>query len=265
MDRSVTVSVKGVLVAGVVLLALVVAYLLGGAGDDAAAAPTPAPAEVGPETARTVTMNGSGESSAVPDQVTFDLTVRKVRPELEDALDESSRTMQRVLTALEKQGVARKDVQTTGLEMEAVYDYPQYAPPVLKGYRVTQRAAVLVTELKRAGTAVKAAVATGGNAVRVGDIALKIGDPESSLAKARALAVEEATRKAEEYAEATGQDLGAVMTLREVEDEVGRDQLEEELLYRSADSATASLAALPIRAGRADLTVDVQVVWELAG
>ncbi len=267
MDKNVTVSVKGLLVTGLVLLALAVAYLLGG-DDGAPAAQAAAPAaESTAAPARTVTMTGSGEATAVPDQVVFDVSVRVMRPDLEDALAESNKTMEKVLDALEAQGVARKDVQTTGLEMDPVYDYPRYSAPVLKGYRVTQRAAVLVSELKSAGKAVTAAVTSGGNAVRVGDIRLKIGDPEAALAKARTQAVEEATQKAREYAEATEQELGDVLTLRELE-ETSLSAIDERRLaygevaaYATADMAAA---ALPIRAGRADLGVDVQVVWELA-
>lgn len=268
MDKNVTVSVKGLLVTGLVLLALAVAYLLGG-DDGTPAAQAAAPEESSAAPARTVTMTGSGESTAVPDQVVFDVSVRMMRPELEDALDESNKTMERVLDALEAQGVARKDVQTTGLEMDPVYDYPRYSAPVLKGYRVTQRAAVLVTELKSAGKAVTAAVTSGGNAVRVGDIRLKIGDPEAALAKARAQAVEEATRKAQEYADATGQELGGVLTLRELEESSQSAIDQRDLMYAETAAAFGSMdrasAALPIRAGRADLGVDVQVVWELAG
>ena len=265
MDKNVTLSVKGLLMAGLVLLALVVAYLLGGDGD------TPAAQAAAPDAdqtaARTVTMTGSGEATAVPDQVVFDVSVRLMRPELEDALAESNRTMEKVLKALEAQGVARKDIQTTGLQMDPVYDYPRYSAPVLKGYRVTQRAAVLVTELKSAGKAVTAAVTSGGNAVRVGDIRLKIGDPEAALAKARAQAVEEATLKAQEYAEATGQELGAVLTLREL-DETSQSAIDQRdvMMTRASAYAVAEMASksVPVRAGRADLGVDVQVVWELA-
>ena len=64
-------------------------------------------------------------------------------------------------------GVAKDRVQTTGLSMYPVYDYPRYGPPVLRGYRVTQRARVMVPKLSRAGAAITAAVRHGGNAVRV--------------------------------------------------------------------------------------------------
>ena len=57
-----------------------------------------------------------------------------------------------------------------------------------------------VRELAKGGTAVAAAVETGGNGVRVRDIRLEIGDPDAVLEQARDAAVEEATAKAEQYA-----------------------------------------------------------------
>ncbi|GEP38514.1 hypothetical protein NPS01_21770 [Nocardioides psychrotolerans] len=267
-DRNITVSTTGLLVAALAVLALLVAYLLGGSGG------TPAAQAVIPSQTvegtgvdpRTLTMTGVGEATAVPDQVTFDLSVRMKQPELDAALDAASLTMTRVRAALEAEGVERKDVQTTGLEMHPVYDYPRYSSPVLTGYRVTQSAAVLVRELRSAGGAVSAAIDAGGNAARVGDIALKIGDPEAALGKARRLAVEEATLKAQEYAEATGEELGAVMTLREV-DATSRSAIDDRpLTYEVAAAfrSSADSAPLPLSAGRADLGVTVQVVWELA-
>ena len=266
--KQLTLSTTGLLVAALAVLALVVAYLLGGGGattPPAQAVPaTQAAAATGSEP-RTLTMSGAGEATAVPDQVTIDLSVRMRRPELDQALAAASSTMTRVLAALRKQGVQRKDVQTTGLEMYPVYDYPRYSPPVLTGYRVTQRAAVLVRELRTAGGAVSAAIDAGGNAARVGDIALKVGDPEKALGEARRLAVEEATLKAQEYAEATGQDLGAVMTLREVTS-TSRSAIDQRTISYDAAALrdVAETAALPVSAGRADLGVRVEVVWELA-
>lgn len=260
MDKQVTVSVKGLLVSGLVLLGLVVAYLLGNAGS------SPAEAAAEPETtppARTLTTSGYGEATVVPDQVTFDLSVRLLRPSLEEALDAANAEMAGVIAALEKAGVEKKDIQTTGLEMNPDYTYPRNAPPVLRGYRVSQQAAVLVRELKEAGTAVNAAVGAGGNVVRVENIQLKIGDPEAALATAREEAVAQATAKAKEYADATGQELGDVVTLREVDDQA-RSSLDDRDVLMDAYAADSTLARMPISAGRADLGVVIQVVWEFA-
>lgn len=266
MDRSVTVSVKGLLVAAVVLLAVVVAYLLGDSGGTPSAqaagpgdGPAAAPAE--PER-RTVTMRGVGEASVVPDQVVFDVSVRVVRDDLTTALDDAGATLDRVLARLEALGVPRRDVETTGLDMRPVYTYVDNAPPILRGYRVSQSVAVLVRELPDAGAAITAVVDEGGNTVRVSDIGLRVGDPEPAVDEARDDAVAAATAKAEQYAAATGQELGAVVTLVEVQPESVESQISRDQL--AYDAVPAAAKAVPIRAGRSALDVTVQVVWELA-
>ena len=181
MERDVTVSVRSLVLAGVVLLALLAGWVLGGGtrgGTPARAAADAGPAAV-PAAAidrRTVEMTGVGTVSAVPDEVGFGVSVGLTRADLSTALDDASTTMTKVLARLADFGVVKDRVQTTGLAMEPVYDYPNYGPPVLRGYRVTQRAQVTVPELERAGGAITAAVRTGGNAVRVGDIRLLVGD-----------------------------------------------------------------------------------------
>jgi uncharacterized protein YggE len=188
------------------------------------------------------------------------------RDDLEDALTEASRLMRRALAAAEDFGVTKDDMQSTGLQMYPEYDYRSYGPPELTGYRVTQTARVLVKQLGKAGKAITAVVGSGGNKVRVTDIQLEIGDPEAVMAEARDAAVEEATAKAQQYAEATGQSLGAVMDLREVS--ASRPQprdLYDGLAYkRMALDAVAGTLRVPIRAGEDELRVTVQIVWSFS-
>lgn len=268
MEQQMTVSVKGILVAGVVLLALAVAFLLGrdGPAATAQAAPGAVPAAAEGEDVvepRTLTMRGEGEATVVPDQAAFDVRIQVVRDDLQPALDDSSAVLERVLTRLEALGIDKSDVETTGLEMSPVYDRVKGQPPVLSGYRVNQSVAVLVEQIGRTGRAITATVAAGGNAVKVGSIELRVGDPDAGLAKARADAVEAATAKAQQYAEATGQELGDVQTLVEVGPEDYRSQVGRATASYSMESAVFD-QSVAIRAGRSDLAVTVQVVWLLA-
>jgi len=262
MERTVTVTVKGLLVAAVVLLALVTAYLLGGAGGPAGApaqAAEPSPAAETRADLRTLRMVGTGEATVVPDQLTFTLSVTNKQTGLDQALAGSSATMDRVLARLKAFGIKESDVQTTGLQMYPEYDYPAYSPPVLTGYRVTQKAQVTVRQLSQGGKAVSAAIESGGNGVRASDLRLGISDPEAALAKARDAAVEAATAKADQYAEATGQALGDVLGLREV---TGDGASRQPLTFsRAAYRDTALSGALPINAGKDDLSVKVEVLW----
>jgi uncharacterized protein YggE len=257
MNRSITLGARGVLVALVATLALVVAYLLGNSGGTAQAASQTTVA-TGP--ARTLVMTGTGRTVGVPDELAFSLSVGVERPDLKSALAAADATMSRVLASLDRLGVRRSYVQTTGLQMNAVYDYHSYGPPTLRGYHVGQRAQVLVHDLARGGRAVSAAVAAGGNDVRVASIGLRIADPDSLLAKSRAAAVAEATAKAKQYAASTGQSLGAVMSLKEVHATTVAPQ---PLRFARADLASLK-GALPIRAGRDWLAVTVRIVWSFA-
>ena len=262
MRGDVTVSVRSILLAALVGTALLAAYLLGGQGEGVTA---PASAASEDQNAgqqrRLVTMVGSGQASAVPDQLSFTLTSTARRTDLDDAMSASSSTMRRVLAELADHGVERSDVQTTGLSMYPEYEYHAYEPPTLVGYRVTQRARVEVDELANGGAAIGAAVGTGGNGVRVSGIQLGIAQPDEFIAQARAAAVESASDKAEQYAAATGQSLGEVVSVREV-GRPARATPQSVASYRDLASADAA-KALPLRAGEDELEVRIQVVWAL--
>jgi len=257
MNRSVTISAKGALVALVIVLAVAVAYLLGNEGNSAQAAPTQSAT-----TTRTGTLvtTGTGRTVGVPDELAFTMSVGLVRPTLNDAMSAASARMSSLLATLDKLGVRRSDVQTTGLQMNAVYDYHAYSPPTLRGYRVSQRAQVLVRDLTKGGQAVSSVVSAGGNDVRVSGLGLRIADPESLLAKSRAAAVEQATTEAQQYAAAAGQSLGSVLSLREVHASAPTPR---PLYFQRAANLDAAMKALPIRAGKDNLAVTVRIVWSL--
>jgi uncharacterized protein YggE len=243
-----------------VVLGLLVAFLLGNAGGAPAQA---APVYLGDQPAAraaggAIKMTGVGKATVVPDQLTFSLSVTDKQTDLDQALSRSSATMKRVIAVLGQHGVKSSDVQTTGLQMYPTYDYHSYGPPTLTGYRVTQRASVVVHDLAEGGKAISAAIGAGGNGVRATNIRLGVSDPEAALAKARKAAVDQATEKAQEYADATGQTLGTVVSIRE-----GRSSrpVRHELYNQRATFDMAGAVALPIKAGKDDLSVKVSVVW----
>ncbi len=264
-----TVSVRSLVVVLAAVAALVVAYLMGGGGG-AQAAPvvnvsssqdgTNIPAGV----SGTLTMTGTGEVTGVPDQMTFNVAVTRTETDVSSAMDAASRTQMRVLNAMGRAGVERRDLQTTGLSIEPRYRYSSYDPPVITGYTVRQSASVLVRDLRDAGPAVNAAVGAGGNAVRISGIGLTIGDRDGLLKRARQAAVEEARAKAKEYAEASGETLGQVLTLKEGH-RAARPKVSYELSANRATYDSAALAKLPVRAGQEELKVSVSVVWALEG
>lgn len=248
MGRQVTVSARALVTVGLVAVSLVAAYLVGHAGSGEARA---AEGDAAP---RTVTVQGVGHVSVVPDQLALSLGVTATRSDLDAALDATSTAMQQVVDTLVAQGVDEKDVQTTDLSMYPVYSRK---PRTLTGYRVDQSVSVVVRDLSRASDVVTAAVGAGGSGVHLDDLRLQVGDPDASLEPARTAAYEQARAKAEEYAGDVGAELGEVVRVSEVADQGGYD---ERMSYSAADSASAEI---PIQAGQTDLSAAVTVVFEL--
>ncbi len=253
MDRNVTLSVRSLLLVGLVALAVVAAYLVGRAG--------PAPASAQPDdqtTAATVTVTGLGHIGVVPDQLAFDLSVSVLRDDLDQALDDGNTAMQSVVDTLKASGVADKDVQTTDLSMYPEYDRKRKGqPPVLTGYRVSHSVLVTVEDFDKASAIVTAALNAGGTGVRLDGLRLQVGDPDSSLEPARSDALDQARAKAEEYAADAGRELGEIVRISEVTDQ----PFDRDLAYSAADSLASS--PFPIQAGQQDLTASVVVVYEL--
>lgn len=251
MRSTITVSVRSLVVGAVAATAVVLAYVVGSVQSGG----PPAFAAAARGASDAIVMTGSAEASAVPDQLTFSLSIGANAGDVSTALHSSNRVTRNVLRAVRARGIDVRDVQTTGLSINANYDYSDEGPPVLTGYHASQELSVLVRSLPDAGSTISAAVGAGGNNVRLHGVQLQIGDKEALLREARGAAFAEAKAKAEQYAEASGSQLGDVTSVREVSAKSSAPQA-----YRTAGYAR-DLSSVPIRAGSAELKVTVSVVW----
>jgi uncharacterized protein YggE len=257
MRSTVTVSIRSLVFTAGVAIAIVAAYAVGSAqsgGSPAFAAEGSASSD-----APSIVMTGSGEATGVPDQLVFSLTVQTSASDVSAALRSANTATRNVLRAVSGQGVARKDVQTTGLSISPVYDYSGNGPPVITGYSVSESLSVLVRSLPDAGSVIGTAVKAGGNAVRLHDLRLQIGDEDALLRQAREDAFAQAKAKAEQYAAASGRQLGEVISVREVHSSRNLDRLALPAVFDAQ-----AMSHVPIRAGSANLKVTVSVVWSFA-
>lgn len=269
MTSTVSIDVRTLVATGVTAAVTVLAYLVGSAQSGAmpAGAATP-PAQAAPEQAArapvtpdnaSIAMTGTGRATGVPDQVAFSLTVRTSAADVTAALAAANAATRDVLEAVRAQGVEADDLQTTGLALRPTYDYSGDGPAVLTGYAATQELSVVVRSLSDAGATMSAAVEAGGNAVRLGNVRLQLGDKDALLVRARDAAIAQARAKAEQYAQAVGRPLGEVLSVREVTATPYQPQAVD---LRAAGDV--SLSKVPIRAGTDELSVTVSVVWSFA-
>jgi uncharacterized protein len=201
---------------GMVLALTLGALLLGGTGlglaltDAGATTPVPATG-CGSSTPR-LTVQGTGQASAMPDVLTAVFGFNTTAGSSNAALAANNSQVNQALSALATNSVARPDVQTTGLTLQPQYAYPK-GVPTLTGYQVTNTVTATLRNIATAGAAIDAVVNASGDAAQINSLTFSFGDPAQVEDKARADAVHQAVAHAAAMADASGRRLGPVCSL----------------------------------------------------
>ena len=223
----------------------------------------PALAQASPEAAadamwRATTLNLSayGEVKAAPDMATITLGVQTTAPSAARAMQDNARRMSQVTAALRGAGIEGKDIQTSGLNLNAQYDYQQNQPPRLTGYQASNDVTITVHDLARLGASIDAVVAAGAN--QINGVSFGLSDPKAAEDAARLKAVQALQAKAQLYAGATGYRIGRLVSLGES----GGYQPVRPLAM--ARMVAAAPAATPVEPGELTVRIDIAGLYELA-
>jgi uncharacterized protein YggE len=203
---------------------------------------------------RTIAMGGHGEVKAAPDQVQVNAGVTTSAATAAAALAANTQRMKTVFAALEKMGVAQKDIQTVNFSVS-----PQYTNGAnneaqrLTGYQVRNEVSVRLDDVAKLGAALDALVGAGAN--QMNGINFSIRDNGAMLQKAREAAIADAKERAETYARAAGVTLGPIQSIGEGGGS-GPVPMFKPMRMMAA-------APVPVAAGEESVTADVSVVWEI--
>ncbi|MDB5550731.1 MAG: periplasmic immunogenic protein [Rhizobium sp.] len=207
-----------------------------------------------------IVVSGQGDASVAPDLAIVTLSVAETAKTAREALDINNAAMTSVVKALKDQGIADRDVQTSGLSVQPQYSYPQNEDgtpklPILNGYTVTNGLTVRVRDLAKLGAIIDQSVTSGVN--QGGDIRFTNDDPEKALEEARTEAVKNAAAKAKTLADAAGVKLGRVV---EISESAGGADPQPMMRMQMAKEASD---AVPIAAGENTYTVNVSVTFAI--
>ena len=214
-----------------------------------------APSALADAAPRTLTVNGTGEVRAVPDQAQLSTGVVTQAATAAAALAANSRAMNAVFDTLKRAGIAEKNIQTSNFSVS-----PQYASakpgsaPHISGYQVSNTVTVMVDKLDRVGPALDALVAAGSN--QIDGPSFSISDPRPLLAKAREEAVKDATARGQTLAAASGVTLGPILSIGE-----GGGYAPPQPMYRMA--MTAAAPPPPVAGGEESVSASVSITWEI--
>ena len=165
------------------------------------------------QTQPSLNLAATGEVRVAPDMATVTFGVVTEAPTAQAAMAQNATQMNTVVAALRRAGVAERDIQTSGLNLQAQYDYQENQPPKLRGYQASNRVTVRVMDLTKTGATVDAVVAAGVN--QIDGVSFGLKDPSAAENEARLKAVQALQAKARLYAEALGVQLGGIRSLNE--------------------------------------------------
>ena len=123
----------------------------------AAAAEESAPGAAGAPP--TVAVVGQASEDAKPDVATVSLSIEVEKPTAAEAANENARRAEAVIAGLKAAGVDAKDIATVGLSLYPVWNNVRASRAVVSAYQATNRIAVRVQPLDKAGALIAQAVA----------------------------------------------------------------------------------------------------------
>ena len=202
-------------------------------------------------------VSGTGEVTAVPDLATLNLGIEAQEKTVQEAQTEAATTMTALVAALESNGVAEKDIQTTTYSIEVVTKWNEDTnEQVTIGYKVTNTVTAKMRDMSKIGTIIDAAAEAGGNLTRVSSLSFTLDDPTAYYTQAREKAMVDAKAKAEQMANLAGIKLGEPTYISESSSYIPGP-------YPLKAYAEGASASTPISPGELDITITVQVGYAI--
>ena len=206
-----------------------------------------------------VELNVYEQIEAAPDIVTISAGVSTEAKTATEALRQNSVEMRRVIDMIRQMGVAEKDIQTTGINLNAQYDYNRTTQrQVFRGYQVSNRVSVKLRDIDATGAVLDGLVQAG--ATDLGGPSFSLENDEEAKATARRNAMERARGQAMEYARLAGY---SGIDLLEVNETItGSGPMPPQPMAMRVEAQAADMAA-PVQPGQIATGVNVTVKYQM--
>lgn len=204
-----------------------------------------------------LTVTADGKSTRMPDIANFSAGITTVGATASAAMAANATAMTRVIGALKAAGIADRDMQTSNLSLNPVFDSGTHGDanhPRITGYQATDNVAVRARAIGEMGRVIDTLVGAGANEVSGPNFDLD--HPEAALDEARASAIATARSRAELYARATGLKVLRILAISE-----SGGYSPQPMLFMARKAMAQST---PVAAGEVAVSVNVTVQFELA-
>ncbi|MBI2670246.1 MAG: SIMPL domain-containing protein [Candidatus Yanofskybacteria bacterium] len=223
-------------------------------------------------TTNTVSFSGEGKVMAKPDIAMVEFSIITEATTSKAAQDDNSKKSQKVTDFLKKQGIEDKDIKTTSYSIYPKYSYPrpviynQSEPSILPperdgqpkivGYQVTQSFQVKVRNFDKLSGIVDGLVSVGVN--NVNNLGFSVEDLEKLKSEARAKAIADAKKKADELKSQIGIRLGKIVNFSE-----GFGGYPGIYYAKAEDMGGGDVSGPSLPPGEDEITVNVTLTYQI--
>lgn len=209
-------------------------------------------------TARTINVNGDGEVSVTPDIAYVSLGVTTEKSSVGEAQKSNSDTMNNVIAAIKKAGVASEDIKTSNYSISPKYNYnDKTGNSTIVGYTVTSTLSVTVKNISSVGSIIDTAISNGAN--NSNGIAFGVSDYEKYYNMALTNAISNAKAKAQVMAGCIDVKLSLPTKITENSSGV---PTEYRVFYDVAAKNSSSAQGMTVEAGTYKIKANVSLVYE---
>ena len=200
----------------------------------------------------------TGTVDAVPDLAIINTGVETRGATADAALSEASARVEAILAALDRAGVAERDIQTSRINLYPQFDYQNDREPRLTGYRAGNSVTVRFRDIEQAGEIVDALVKAGANQINGPSLTFADAKPLQDRARLNALTV--GRQRAEAYANALGM---RVVRLAHVSEGGGNMPPPPEAMAMADQIVVTGSRSVPIRPGEQEIAMTLSMRFEL--
>lgn len=202
--------------------------------------------------APSLTVQGTGTVTAVPDLLNISLGVETTAATANAALAANDTKSQAMVATLVASGVAKPQIQTSGLSVQPNYNNSGR----ITSYVVDNYVSANLLDIAKAGSVVDAVAAVVGNAVRVNGLNFGFQHPSALVGQAEAAAVRQAQAQAAAMAAAAKLTLKQICSIHEDSNSTPTPQ-------PLPGMAATARPSTPIEAGTQQVTASVTVTYLL--
>jgi uncharacterized protein YggE len=202
-------------------------------------------------------ISAQGEVKRIPDIATMSTGVVTRAADANAAMRANAEQMAKVVAAIKAAGIADKDVQTSGINLNPTYQYRDNQPPTITGYEAHNTVNIVVRDIAKLGKILDTLAAVGAN--QINGPSFDVDKKDEALDEARRKAIANAQARADMYAKTLGMKVRRIVSISEGGQFAPPIPMARGMVAMAKDAAETSVSP-----GENTLSVNLDVVFELA-